>query len=320
MTDADCTRFLQWALPRIGLRWRGYRKVRRQVCKRISRRIDHLGLPDLPTYRVYLETHPDEWRELDALCHVTISRFYRDRGVFDFLRERVLPALAREALERGDGAVRIWSAGCASGEEPYTLALVWELALAEQHPGVDLTILATDVDEPVLARARVACYPESSLRELPEDWRARGFVDRGGLSCLNDHLRRRVTLAGHDIREPAPDGPFDLVLCRNVAFTYFDEPLQRRVCRLLAAVLRPDGALVVGRHEALPPGTTQFEPWDQQHGAYRRVPERTSGVTSEPEVARVGTGRGVESAAPDSETPAYPEEAAMPGDPPKPSP
>jgi chemotaxis protein methyltransferase CheR len=272
VNDAACVRFLQWALPRLGLRWQGFRQVRRQVCRRIDSRLEQLGLPDLTAYRAFLESHADEWDELDALCHVTISRFYRDRGVFTFLERDVLPAIAiaRAALGRGDSTARAWSAGCASGEEPYTVAILWELRVAERFPDIALTILATDLDDAVLARAEVACYPESSLRELPEGWRARAFVEHDGLYCLRQGLKQRVTVKRHDVRTPAPGGPFDLILCRNLAFTYFDGDLQRRVCRLLAAALLPGGALVLGRHETLPADAEQFEPWCREQHAYRR--------------------------------------------------
>ena len=114
MNDRECVAFLQWCLPQLGMRWGGFRKVRRQVCKRVSRRIDILGLADPDAYRLYLESHDDEWTTLGSLCRVTISRFYRDRGVFDGLRARVLPLLVEAASARGDDRVRCWCAGCAS--------------------------------------------------------------------------------------------------------------------------------------------------------------------------------------------------------------
>ena len=143
----DCVAFLQWALPRLGRRWAGYRKVRRQVCRRVRRRLEELGLDGFEAYRVRLEQDAGEWEVLDGLTNVTISRFFRDRGVFEFLREQVLRP-----------GMRVWSAGCASGEEPYTLALLCD--------GLD--ILATDVDPAMLRRAEAARYPPSALRELPD--------------------------------------------------------------------------------------------------------------------------------------------------------
>ena len=269
MKDAACVEFLQWALPRLRMRWAGFRKVRRQVCRRVERRIRKLDLPDVDAYRAYLELTPDEWLQLDAFCHVTISRFYRDRGVFEFLERSVLPELAGDAAARA-GSIEAWSAGCASGEEPYTLALVWEYAVGPMFPTVALHVLATDADETIIRRARAASYHDGSLRELPSTWRRRGFVRRGDHFHLRPALRRLVTVVEHDVRDPAPDGPFDLILCRNLAFTYFDAALQREVARNLTEALRKGGVLVVGSHEKLPEGASDLVPWCSLLGVYRR--------------------------------------------------
>src|SRR5690242_19600070 len=158
MKDTQCVAFLQWALPRLGMRWAGFRKVRRQVCERLGWRLAELGLPDLDAYRALLEREPEEWVTLEALTHITISRFYRDRGVFGFLAAEVLPDLA------ASGRVRAWSAGCASGEEAYTLSIMWELELAERFPSAKFAVLASDVEEAMLGLARRGCYGAGSLR------------------------------------------------------------------------------------------------------------------------------------------------------------
>jgi chemotaxis protein methyltransferase CheR len=106
MQDAECVALLRWALPRLGLRWPGFRKVRRQVCKRITRRIRELGLADVTTYRERLESVPEEWPELDALCRITISRFYRDRAVFDHLGTAGAGASADTASASKAGTAR----------------------------------------------------------------------------------------------------------------------------------------------------------------------------------------------------------------------
>nr|MDA8165433.1 chemotaxis protein CheR [Desulfobacteraceae bacterium] len=115
MKDDDCVRFLQEVLPRLDLRWPGFRKVRGQVCKRLARRLIELDLPDLAGYRQLLATRPAEWEILDSLCRISISRFHRDRRCFEELAGEVLPEIVRQAQATG-GPVRIWSAGCASGE------------------------------------------------------------------------------------------------------------------------------------------------------------------------------------------------------------
>jgi chemotaxis protein methyltransferase CheR len=274
LSDSECVEFLQWALPRLRMRWSGFRRVRRQVCRRLERRLRELGLPGIEAYRAFLEAAPEEWAQLDALCHVTISRFRRDRAVFAFLEQHVLPALAREAT-KGARPLQAWSAGCASGEEAYTLALIWRFALVHAFPALDLHVLATDVDETMLRRARAAEYPSSSLRDLPEAWREAAFVELDDCYRLNRDLGRPVTVRRHDLRRPAPDGPFDLVLCRNVAFTYFDLDLQRQVAERLAACTRPGGALVLGVHETLPDGAHGFAPWSESLRVYRGLPSPT---------------------------------------------
>jgi chemotaxis protein methyltransferase CheR len=251
MTDAECVAFLQWALPQLRLRWHGFRRVRRQVCRRVSRRIAELGLKEADAYRAYLEGNLYEWNVLAGLCRITISRFWRDRALFESLRDEVLPELGP--------TVSAWSAGCASGEEPYSLVLVAAEARIEIH------VIATDVDPVLLERARRASYPESSLRDLPADLRARAFED----GSLRPEYRHPVDFLRHDVRDGAPAGPFDLALCRNLVFTYFADELQREVGHRLARSLRAGGALVVGAHEDLPEGLDELEPWPTVRGVYR---------------------------------------------------
>lgn len=255
VTDRECLDLLQWAAPRLRLRLTGFRRtsIRGQVRKRLGRRLQALGLPDAAAYRARLEADADEWAVLDALCRVTISRFYRDARVFDVLRDALLPPLL-EALPPG-GLFRVWSAGCASGEEPSTVAILFHLGLRPRFPHARLELLATDADEALLARARRGCYPRGALRELPAEWVARAFTGTPGSGvepCLELAYREGVTFLREDLRAEMPDGPFHLVLCRNVAFTYFAPELQREVLARLVARLTPGGLLVIGGHESLP--------------------------------------------------------------------
>jgi len=293
MRDEDCVVFLQWALPTLQMRWPGFRKVRRQVCKRIGRRLQELALPSVEAYRHYLTAHPQEWDILDRMCQITISRFYRDRQVWRQLQEDVLPRLIRIAhnaraardcyagsadraacntredldplaARAGPRAVRpslnCWSVGCAAGEEPYTLALIWERELRASHPDCDLLILATDTNTELLARASEAIYPASSLKDTPADWRNEAFRPSGRRWQLDRRYRKRVIFRDHDIRTDVVPGEYDLILCRNLVFTYFTEELQHQVLRRFAGVLLPAGFLVVGRHEKLPEGCQDFLP------------------------------------------------------------
>lgn len=134
MKDKACIQFLQWALPKMQLRWSGFRRVRMQVCKRIGRRIAELGLANAAAYRDYLHDHAAEWQVLISLCRVTISRFYRDQAVFHFLGEIVMPQLCESLHQQGEKELRCWSAGCARGEEAYSLVLLWQLSFQERYP------------------------------------------------------------------------------------------------------------------------------------------------------------------------------------------
>lgn len=268
MTDAECTAFLQWALPRLQRRWDGYRKVRRLVAKRLARRLQALGLVDLAAYRRRLETHREEWNELDALLGIPISRFHRDREVFGALEREVLPALAQAASRSKRTMLAAWSAGCASGEEPYTLAILWGLRVQPQCPQLTLRIVATDCDAQLLERARAGCYAASSLKELPADLRAAAFDERDGRYCVRPQWRG-VEFLRQDLRREMPDGPFDLVLLRNVVATYYAPQVQREIVQRIAARMQPGGALVLGCHESLPAGPGEFSAWPGARGVCR---------------------------------------------------
>ncbi len=214
-------------------------------------RIRELGLDDFAAYRRRLESDPAEWALFDACCPITISRFFRDRSVCEILASRVLPEIAaRTAREKREA--RIWSAGCASGEEPYTLKIIWDCELAPSFPDVPVAIVATDVDETVLARARRGCFEPASLRELPPSLVEQAFDRVGALYCVKPKHREGIEFKRQDLRREMPGLRFDLVLCRNLAFTYFAEPLQHQVLAGIADRLAPHGYLVIGMHERLP--------------------------------------------------------------------
>ena len=268
MTDAECVAFLQWALPQLDLRWSGFRKVRRQVCKRIARRFRALGLSDLDSYRRRLAEDRDEWVLLDSFCRIPISRFWRDRAVFDHLASAVLPRLAAEAAG-GQIPLRAWSAGCASGEEPYSLAIAFTLGPAART-AAQLEIVATDSDEILLERARQATYGPGSLKDLPDPLRAAAFDKDGALYRLRPAFRASIAFRREDIRERMPPGPFDLLLCRNLVFTYFGAPLQREFLGKFAARIRAGGIFVIGSHERLPANAAGFVAESGPPGIYRR--------------------------------------------------
>ena len=231
-------------------RARGFRgEVYKQGCilRRLAVRMRARGAPSYDAYAELLRGDPGEYdRLLDALT-INVSRFYRNPETWDALDQTVLPALA---AARG-GAVRAWSAGCAAGEEPYTLAML----LAEQArrrgrhdrpPVID----ATDVDRASLERAAAGRYPREALKELPAPL-TQCYFRPGDPAELVPEVRRLVRFVRHDlVGEAPPAAPYDLIICRNVVI-YFDRPTQERLCAMLADALTAGGYLVLGKVETL---------------------------------------------------------------------
>jgi chemotaxis protein methyltransferase CheR len=267
--DDEGIQFLQWCLPKLHLRWSGFRKVRRQVYKRLNRRCRDLGLSGVSAYRSYLESHPDEWFVLDACCRIFITCFYRDKGVFQFVERVVLPEVARLVVRNGEKDIRCWSAGCASGEEPFTLTILWKERLGFQFPTLHFQVVATDVNPQMLHRAERSCYPASSVKDLPQEWLARAFLRSEAEFCLKPMYRQFVTFVRQDIRNEMPEGRFHLILCRNLAFTYFDDLLQREILQRLTEKLVPGGALIIGKLESFPNVASALTAWAKDLRVYR---------------------------------------------------
>jgi chemotaxis protein methyltransferase CheR len=269
MKDEACICFLQWALPHLHMRWPGFKKVRGQVCKRLSRRLDELKLGDLKSYRMYLQDNLNEWQILDSLCRITISRFYRDKGIYDSLRSQVFPKLVENALRQGENSLSCWCIGSASGEEPYTLSLLWNLSGINKQD-LDLIILATEIDQRMINRAQKGCYPVSSIRELPSEMRSRAFTRENEMFCIKEQYRKRVQFLLQDIRNAQPDSSFDLILCRNLVFTYFSHELQEEIVPRIIKCLNPGGCLIIGSHEDLPGPLQSLSPWLPEQKTYRK--------------------------------------------------
>jgi chemotaxis protein methyltransferase CheR len=270
MKDNECVEFLQWALPRLHMRWPGFRKVRGQVCKRVVRRMQQLHINSVARYCDYLEKHPQEWASLDALSRITISRFYRDKAVFTFLEVTVLPTLVRQALVRHQSRLRVWSAGSGSGEEPYSMALMWGLRLFPLYRQMGFEVIATDVDPEMNRRAEQACYPYSSIKGLPEELREQAFIQQDETFSIKPEFRGFVEFIEQDIRSERPSGKFDLVLCRNLVFTYFDEAQQRRILDQISSTIASGGAFVIGIDEDLPKSIPEFSPWSDELRVFRK--------------------------------------------------
>ena len=255
MKDEQCVELLQRMLPQLGFRWDGFKKVRNQVCKRISRRFQEVGVRSIDEYIQYVNTHDKEWDVLYSFCYATVSKFYRDKRVYDIIGRELLPGFA-ERNQNSDNKIRIWSAGSCSGEEPYTISILWKIRVAEQVESLpELEIVATDFKQMLIERAEEGEYPESSLQDLPGELIEKAFEYKDDLYILKDEFKKPVNFVHQDIRETMSVGSFSMIFCRNLVFTYFSLNHQSAILQQLLNRLRPGGYIIIGEHEELPDET-----------------------------------------------------------------
>lgn len=244
--------FLQWALPQMGYKWKGFKKPRGQVLKRIRGRIQELELSGgYSEYKQYLENNPGEWELLDRFCGVTVSKFFRDRKLWDFIRDNLL----KEYIRTGNpDSVSIWSAGCCNGEEPYSITIIADQLSEKTDLEVKTEILATDRNEKVLSRGLNGIYPESALQELTEEEREKYFQTEKETEQykISEKLIHHIEFEQRDIRRSFPRRQFDFVFCRSLVFTYYSLKHQQRFLSRLKSHLKKKGFLIIGGHEEIP--------------------------------------------------------------------
>jgi chemotaxis protein methyltransferase CheR len=219
------------------------------VYSRLAKRLRALHLESFSDYcdLVASDRGADEKQAMLAALTTNVTRFFREPHHFDHLRTHVIEPLA--AAARNGRRIRIWSAGCSTGQEPYTIALTL-LDVLPEAPQLDVKILATDIDPNVVATAREAVYADDLIEGVPLSLRSR-WLDRrpGGEWAVKDAARGLVTAKVLNLMEPWPmKGPFDAIFCRNVVI-YFDEPTQERMWSRFAPLLAPGGRLYVGHSE-----------------------------------------------------------------------
>lgn len=226
------------------------------VAGRLGRRIRDLGLSSFGAYYRLASQDEEERTALIDRISTNETHFFREPKQFEFLEKTVLPRIVHEASSGGRARhVRVWSAACSSGEEPYSLAMTLTNALAA-HSGFTFEIRASDISTRVLERARAGLYPLDKAHEIPEAF-LRRFMLRGtrsqeGLMCVKPALKAPITFARVNLNAPSwpVSGPFDLIFCRNVLI-YFDLEMKQRVIHRMLGLLAPGGLLFLGHAESL---------------------------------------------------------------------
>ena len=233
-------------LQHLGRPWGGYRKVRKGVMKRLRSHMAQLDCRTLESYLAIIERDQQAWEICQDHLKVTISRFFRDRQVWRHLEERLL----RELLDRYPQGLAVWSAGGAGGEEPYSLAILWQ----QMGVAAPLSLLATDARGDCLERARRGVYSRSSLRELVPETVCRYFCrqETSGHYAIRPQLKEQISWRQHDLLDEPPAGPFQLIFLRNNLLTYYQQPLVSPAFLRIASTLSPGGLLITGSHEKLP--------------------------------------------------------------------
>ncbi len=242
---------------------------RATVLRRLERRLHLTGQTDLRGYLAYLEAHSEESQALLADMLIGVTNFFRDREAFKALERHVLPALVSDrddALEHRE--MRIWSAGCSSGEEAYSVAMMMIEQLAVEQRTAKVQVFATDLDERAIAQGRAGLYSESIATDVSTARIRQFFVKEDQHLRVRKEVREKVLFARHNLLSDPPFSQLDLVVCRNLLI-YLDRDVQRDILRMFHYALRPGGYLFLGSSESADVAAELFTPIDKRNRIFR---------------------------------------------------
>jgi two-component system CheB/CheR fusion protein len=265
--DAGLETLLEYLKEARGFDFSGYKRA--TLGRRIRKRMGEVSIEDYDAYADYLEANPREFGELFNTILINVTSFFRDGEAWDYLAREIVPKLVEEVPE--DEQIRVWSAGCASGEEAYTVAIVLLETLGEEAFKRRVKIYATDVDEEALAEARAAVYSPKALEDVPAELVERYFVENGRGYAFRPDLRRSVIFGRNELLQDAPISRIDLLICRNLLM-YFTVEAQTRILSQLNFALSDRGYLFLGKSEMLVRHSDYFTPVDVKWRVFKRVP------------------------------------------------
>ena len=233
-----------------GLSWGGYRKVRKGAKKRIRRHMHSLGCHNISAYLLELNRSTKARHDCELLMTVSISRFFRDRRLWHVMEKEILPGLIRKRVEK----ISVWSAGCASGEEVYSLKILWDSLKGSPSRLPEMEITATDMNPEYLERAKAGIYASSSLKEVPEVFRSFYFSAQTGskLYTIKPSMKSGVLWKVGHLLSYQPPSQFDLIFLRNSLLTYYLDEFKKPALEKVVSHLFKGGFLIIGSHEKLP--------------------------------------------------------------------
>lgn len=249
-----------------GFDFTGYK--RSTIQRRVAKRMADLNIERYDDYLDYLQLHGDEFVELFNALLINVTRFFRDAQTWEHLATAVLPQLL--ASRPDDTPFRVWSAGCASGEEAYTVAMVLARVLGEEQYRQRVKIYATDLDEEALDRARQGAYAPRQVEDVPRDALERFFARTDQRYVFHKDLRRSVIFGRNDLVQDAPISRIDLLVCRNTLM-YFTAETQAHILRRFHFALDDQGAMLLGKAEMLITHGDLFAPVDLKWRLFRKV-------------------------------------------------
>ncbi len=243
-------RQFQQLLDYFELSYQGYRKVRKGVKKRISRHMQQLGCKRMATYLRTLEDDPKARLECQRRLTVSISRFFRDYQFWVTLEQEIFPAL----ISNHPKTIKVWSAGCACGQEVYSFKMVWDRLNNIFASFPKLKITATDSNSDYLEKAQAGLYTHSSLKEIPDEIRTVYFDKKSGtkLFAVKPFLKQDITWKEHNLLSEPPNSVFHIIALRNNVLTYYQDHLQKAAFKKILSRLACPGFFIVGSHEKLP--------------------------------------------------------------------
>ncbi len=251
-----------------GFDFSGYKPS--SLMRRVHRRMATIGQSSFIPYTDYLEVHPEEFALLFNTILINVTGFFRDPSAWEFLTKEVVPKLVR--TENPGKPIRIWSAGCASGEEAFTLAMVLAEALGADGFRERVKIYATDIDDTALSRARLAVYDAKEVENLPTELRDRYFEKVNHRYAFLKEYRRSVIFGRHDLLQDAPISRIDLLVCRNTLM-YFNSEAQNRILERFHFALTDQGYLFLGKAETLLTYSSTFAPVDLKRRIFAKIPK-----------------------------------------------